>query len=102
MEIDGSNRVAKVLDISIGHLPHETVLQIESGSFPKYSLTKGDFGFMFTVPQDSDDLEDQIEDLNIKCESFINIMRRAIELECQYVLFDQDGEYIDDLPQFDW
>jgi len=88
-----------VLDVSTGHMTKEDSWGLEANSHngpaPVYEL--GEYGWLVYVGE----LEDNWpgEDWS---PAFINVMRTAKELKCDYVRFDRDGREYPELQKFDW
>lgn len=103
MTVKGKANVSQILELSTAHLPQETVQRIEDGEFPKPAWMKSEYGFLVSVP-DEEDIDGNFgaEQMPIGCESMILCLRRAIALDCAFIMFDRDSELVEDLPAFDW
>lgn len=95
----GGELVRKHFDVSTAHVPAETAAAIDAGTFPKKPMLTGEYGWLFSVP-DAQDFTETAEEW--PCEAFRQVMTRALLLGCDFVLFDADGETVEDLPVFEW
>jgi len=93
----GTNLVRKVLDISIAHLPEATAQRLAGGEFPMSYSMYHNYGGLVSVPE-----KDEININKIPCEALCTILRWAVALECDWVMFDQVGIAVDGLPLFEW
>ncbi|RCW41594.1 hypothetical protein [Paenibacillus prosopidis] len=88
--------IRKMLDISTGHVSKETIQYLdhqadEGESFIVYK--KGHWGFFFPVlPEERSDLPEDLKQL----------LDYACSKNACWVMMDQDGEILDDLPFTDW
>jgi hypothetical protein len=87
--------IFRVLDVSTGHISLSDVDGLENSGRPVYELEG--FGWLVYVGE----LEDNWPS-DVFSGAFINILRKAQELECDYVRFDRDGREYPELQTFDW
>jgi hypothetical protein len=84
----------KYLDISTAHLPEETAQRIDLGTFYKTPVMRGEYGWMFHVPEESTTEE--------SCTHFEAIMEFARDFDADYVVFDSDCDPVGWLISFEW
>ncbi len=87
--------IFKVLDISTGHMTLEDSKKLgPETKQPVYELDE--YGWLVYVGEMSENWDETMS------EAFMNILKAAKELGCDYVRFDRDGRMYVDLPYFDW
>jgi len=94
--------IFKVLDVSTGHMTHEDNLGLAANSVdsakalvPVYEL--GEYGWLVYIGELDDNWP--AEDWS---EAFRTVLKKALELGCEYVRWDRDGKKYDELETFDW
>lgn len=89
--------IRKVLDLTTAHLP------------PQYAELKGtsgvvahdyEYGFLMWVPNDPKESSEAMDD-EVPPE-ILKIQLYARRLDCDYVLFDRDGDENEELPTWAW
>lgn len=90
--------VRHMLDLSTHHLPEELGSSGLSGEegVVAYELPHG---WLMWVPEDPDK---HAADYGTVPEVVLVVQRYARKLGCEYVLFDQDADRINELPTWDW
>jgi hypothetical protein len=94
----GFDMIRKFLDLSTAHLPEYLGSHALSGvdGVTAYELC---YGWLMWVPPDPDGHAADYPQLPAEV---LTVQRYAREHACDYVLFDQDADVIDDLPTWDW
>lgn len=89
--------IKKILEINGGHISKETANTLSSEpEFVNLFIQELDYGWMLSECEDTDlDTEWRHNDLR-------EIMLKARELGCDYVILDADAECLDDLNVYDW
>lgn len=93
--------VRKFLDLSTAHLPKEVCDRLDTYSGVRAYET--DYGWMVYAPDNP--AEHAAAEREARCsvpDELIPIWQFARDHGCAYVMFDQDGDLLDDLPQWDW
>jgi hypothetical protein len=86
--------VQKYLDLSTGHVSNDTALWLDSQPSSIIMYPKGEYGwFVYAASEEYDD--DTPKDL-IAC------IDHAKALDCTWIMFDADGELIEELPEYEW
>lgn len=87
--------INKMLDICTSHMTEEDAdyLKSDPHEFASYDLT---YGWLVYCHKDSP------ESFEVMSDAFKGIIKWALELECDYVRFDNDGRVYDHLERFDW
>jgi hypothetical protein len=91
--------IFKVLDISTGHMTQDDnqVLELNrdtDGPMPAYELKE--YGWLVYVGELEDNWKEDMSP------AFVEVLKKAQELGCDYVRFDRDGRVYDELPTFEW
>lgn len=81
--------IRKSLIISTAHIPIEVIT--EPALWAKASLEEVTYGYQCWVPEDFESRPAWLQP----------ILKLANENDCSYVVFDQDGELVDGLPEYD-
>lgn len=95
--------IAKMMVLSTAHLSEETctvyvsniALGLTEGSIVAYE--KGEYGYFVHVPEDPADSEKP--DVPLELRSAMHVARLA---GCQWIMFDRDGDTVDNLPTYNW
>lgn len=91
--------IFKVLDISTNHMSREDVdnldQEVAGGMAPVYVLKE--YGWLIYVGEINDNWPGEQWS-----EAFLNVLKLAADLGCDYVRWDRDGLIYDELPFFDW
>ena len=86
-----------VLDVSTAHMTQEDADQLSAeyrcGQAPVYELSE--YGWLCYAGE----IEENWDKMS---PAFLNVMRAAKELKCDYVRFDRDGREYPELQKFDW
>ena len=97
--------VRKFLDISTAHVTESTATMLDDclqqflGTAPFISYLIGDTGWLVYAPAEDSPTTDAIAEFHPDLLACIDYARQH---DCDYILFDQDGTVIDDLPAYDW
>jgi len=97
--------IHKMLDINTGHITERDVnfLRAINNSADAPIIKLYEEGFIVTVSLDEASLKDDLKAWGkVYSISFCKIIKRAHELGCAYVQFDQDGVIYKDLKVFNW
>jgi hypothetical protein len=93
--------IVQMLDISTAYIKEETARWLEregtSGPCPIVVYDKADYGWWVHVPSDwnNQTVPNVPGDL-------LAVMTYAKAKGCSWVMFDSDGEEVEDLPKYDW
>jgi len=96
--------VFKYLDISTGHLPASDRLMMNYGEAPVICRLYT-YGWLVYVPSDDTELNEAIALDMTHCAVaaspyFFQLLRYARQLDCNWIMLDQDGEIEHALPWF--
>ena len=92
-------RVVKVLDLSTAHIPAHLGRDLAETE-GVIAHEHGEHGYLLWVPENP--VVEALEAHFPAPPEIVNIQLFARNLDCDYVLFDRDGDRIDDLPSWDW
>ena len=90
--------VHKYFELSTGHLSAATAERIDLGTFEKLPVYRNDYSWVFSVPQSISELVEQ----GVSDADFLAVMAVAASHDCNYVLFDQDANFVPYLEAYDW
>jgi hypothetical protein len=85
-----------LLELSTAHLPAHLADRLSA--VPGINACATVYGWLMWIPDPDDDLDA----IPGGCDVLVTIQRYAQTLGCGYVLFDRDGDLVDDLPHWDW
>lgn len=86
--------VFKMMDLSTGHLSHDTFVKLEFNVIPRKA--RHNYGILVHVPnKDEEGWKAYPEDLKACFEL-------ALKEDAILIDFDQDGDIVDELPFYDW
>jgi hypothetical protein len=88
-----------ILDLSTAHLPEHLGSHGLSGQDGVIAYDLVGYGWLMWVPQHPDSHANDYRGFPAEVRT---IQRYARERGCDYVLFDQDADVLDDLPTWDW
>jgi hypothetical protein len=89
--------VFKVLDLSTVHMTEEDAEKLNPCSgIQSLSYELGEYGWLIYIGEMKENWGDEMS------EAFMNALKEAKELGCDYVRFDRDGRTYEELPVFDW
>lgn len=94
--------VGKFLDVSTSHVTaHDDELLFNSRDMP---VEKFEYGYWFTIPDNMKDFKELLNGLipSGYSSALKNVLMKAYDLDCAYIIFDADGSVHDDLEKFDW
>ncbi len=91
--------IRRVLDLSTAHLPEHLGSHGLSGQDGVTAYDLDGYGWLMWVPPDPDSHAADYPRLPTEV---LTIQRYARQCGCDYVLFDQDADIIDDLPTWNW
>ena len=91
--------IRRVLDLSTAHLPEHLGSHGLSSQDGVIAYDLDGYGWLMWVPPDPDSHAAGYPTLPAQV---LTIQRYARQRICDYVLFDQDADTIDDLPTWDW
>jgi len=89
--------IFRVLDICTCHMTLEDARMLEENIRDLSAYELGEYGWLCYVGEISDNWN-----TDGWSEAFVNVLKKAKELGCDYVRFDRDGREYDELPVFDW
>lgn len=99
-----AHEIAKMLVLSTAHLSEQTCLaylpDCRPGKVleePIIAFEKGEYGWFVHVSEAPADSEGP--DVPLELRSAIHVARRE---GCQWIMFDRDGDTIDELPTYEW
>jgi hypothetical protein len=96
------------LDLTTAHLSRETMDQLsnyEQGcavgmGWPAMSIAPYEYGAFVTVPPDDED-EDRVA-MDALPEDLACVLAHARKIGVYVVRFDADGDFLEDLPTYEW
>ena len=90
--------IEKLLVLSTGHLRAETAKALEADAVDIQDVweTMNGFGFMTAAILSADAVSSGIPT------ELVNVARFANKLECTVIIFDGDGDDMDEFKLFDW
>jgi hypothetical protein len=91
--------IAKMLVLSTAHVDEDTALRLTKGMLPTDFCTtyfaKGGYGWFMHVSE-------EIADREANPQSLANCLDFAVRHGCQWIMFDRDGDTVDELTTYDW
>lgn len=89
--------IRKLLDISTGHVSKETrdLLNEGEGGSPHIWAIPHEYGWFVRAHDEAEDLAQTPDDL-------VTVMRYAKQLDCDWIKFDCDADFVEELPMFEW
>jgi len=94
-----------LLELSTGHVPEDVffVLRDNPGIYP-WTASADDYGVMLSVPGEESwaEFTDRLHETPIWHPALIRVLAVASLAECAWLRLDEDGEFDQDLPIFDW
>ena len=99
------SHVRKFLDISTAHITENTAGMLDDsvhqflGTAPFIAYPLGDAGWLVYVPSEDSPNTNTLAEFH---PDLLACMEYARQHNCDYIMFDQDGTVIDDLPAYDW
>lgn len=88
-----SKIIFKYMDLSTGHISHQTAEWLDENPEGIIMYPKGEYGWFIHVSEETD--EQVPADL-------AKVLKFAQKKNCAWLVLDRDGESIDELEKFDW
>lgn len=85
----------KTLDVSLTHITEKDNDQLNYLQMRGYAISGTDYGYIFYI-------ETEKSWDNFFSPQFLEIVCIAIDLECEYIRFDEDGKHYPELKEYDW
>ena len=90
--------IAKMLVLSTGHIDEITASRMtdEPYTFEHVNVYgKGEYGWFVNV-------REEIADREAQPKSLADCLDFAARQGCQWIMFDRDGDQVDELPTYEW
>jgi hypothetical protein len=97
--------IRKMLDISTAHLPFRFFDPADSSAWNNVPLHhETGYGVMVWVPDDPTDINNlgSEEGDDAVPPEIVALWRYARERGCDYIMLDEDGDVLNDLPTWEW
>lgn len=93
----GAAQVESMLVVSTAHMTEEEGRAVTSGDHWAKPTFARDEGFMFH----RDSLSQEGDSITLSA-GFFGCIKRAHDLGCDWIMFDCDGDVIEDIPSYEW
>lgn len=87
--------IKKILELSTAHLTKNTADRMDNR---QYCIARYAYGALVYV----DPWQIEHRDVSTYPKDLLDCIALALDNNCDYILFDQDEEPIEDLPTYDW
>ena len=101
--------ILRLLDLSTGHLKQSDAQLLSRNALliedAPTRIISHDYGWFVNIVEESiDELNERMNDFTklSYSDEFIVIYKHAVMHNCSWINFDQDGELLDNLAQFNW